>query len=174
MDKKGMNACLVKIAKGDNQAFSKLYTETKKGVYAFLYSYFQNVWDTECAMQSVYVKIKEKAHLYKDGTDARAWLLQVAKNLAINELRKKNREMAAGKETLETLGGKTEQYSGEVFEALNKALDDEERQIVILHVLWGYKHKEIALFLDSPLGTITSKYKRSIKKLKDYLRRGEE
>ena len=42
-------------------------------------------------------------------------------------------------------------------------LDEEEQRIVTLHVLWGYKHREIADIIGSPTGTVTSKYKRAIK-----------
>lgn len=174
MDKSAIDRCLVGVSKGDNDALLKLYEGTKKGIYAFLYSFYQNVWDTENAMQTVYLKVKQNAHSYKHGTDGRAWLFQVAKNLALNEIKKLAREKTADTETLEYHGGKSETASGEVFEAINKALSEVERQIVILHVLWGYKHREIAKELDMPLGTVLSKYKTSIAKLQNYLKKGEE
>ena len=46
-------------------------------------------------------------------------------------------------------------------------VSDEERNIVILHVISGFKHKEISQMLDIPLGTVLSKYKRTISKLKN-------
>ena len=49
---------------------------------------------------------------------------------------------------------------------MRRVLDEEEQRILILHVIWGYKHKEIATILQRPLGTITSKYKRAADKLK--------
>ena len=51
-------------------------------------------------------------------------------------------------------------------------LSDEERQIVILHAVAGFKHRETAKFLALPLSTILSKYNRAIKKLKNHI--GEE
>jgi hypothetical protein len=50
MSAKEMDALLRKIAEGDNVAFEQLYIHTKKGVYAFLRSYFNNHADTEDAM----------------------------------------------------------------------------------------------------------------------------
>lgn len=55
---------------------------------------------------------------------------------------------------------------------LNKCLNlltDQEHQIVVLHVVAGLKHREIAKLLAMPLPTVLSKYNRSIKKLKQYL-----
>ena len=37
---------------------------------------------------------------------------------------------------------------------------DGEREIIILHSIGGFKHKEIASFLNMPIGTVLSKYKR--------------
>ena len=174
MDKHAMNKCMIAISYGDNNAFAKLYEMTKKGIYAYLYSFYQNPWDTENGVQTVYLKVKQYASTYKHGTDARAWLFQIAKNLALNDLKKQKRETTADINTLEYHGKTTETASGEVFEAINKALNEGERQIVILHVLWGYKHREIASELNMPLGTVLSKYKTSIEKLQKYLKKGEE
>ena len=46
-------------------------------------------------------------------------------------------------------------------------LTEEEQNIILLHLLWGFKYKEIAEILNSNLSTILSKYHRSIKKLKE-------
>lgn len=45
--------------------------------------------------------------------------------------------------------------------------------MVVLHVLWGYKHREIAEWLGMPLGTVCSKYKYAIEKVKNYLKEEE-
>ena len=56
----------------------------------------------------------------------------------------------------------------EVLSALNQ-LKPEERMIVVLSVLQGYTTREIAGFLSCPLGTISSKLHRSLKKLREIL-----
>ena len=58
MKKAEIDKLLQKTAKGDNAAFERLYEKTKRGVFAFLYTYLQNYADTEDAMQTVYLKIK--------------------------------------------------------------------------------------------------------------------
>ena len=45
-------------------------------------------------------------------------------------------------------------------------LNEEEREVVVLHLVSGLKHREIAKMLDKPLSTILSKYNRAIAKLK--------
>ena len=167
MKEKKLDFLLTEIAQDNRDAFETLYLETRKGVYAFLYPYFGNRYDTEDCMQTAYLKIKQSAYAYRAGTNPSAWILQIAKNVALDEKRKRKRvvytdiPLSPPQETAEESG---------VFEALQSALDEEERQIVVLHVLWGYKHREIANFLNVPVGTVTSKYKRAVGKIKQYLK----
>ena len=60
-----------------------------------------------------------------------------------------------------------------VLEQCLKALDDSERQVVILHAVGGMKHRETAELLGLPLATVLSKYSRVIKKLKSKLEKRE-
>ena len=170
MSAKEMDALLRKIAEGDNVAFEQLYIHTKKGVYAFLRSYFNNHADTEDAMQTVYLKVKRSISSYQAGTNGRAWLLQIAKNIALSELRKRRNEVSA--EDVEIVVEPTA-TEGIVTDAMERVLSQEERQIITLHILWKYKHREIGEMFGCPTGTITSKYKRAIKKLQEYLKEVE-
>ena len=51
----------------------------------------------------------------------------------------------------------------------NKILSPTDFQIVMMHVIGGYHHREIAEALDIPLGTITWKYNKALEKLKKEL-----
>lgn len=162
-----LNKLLIAIKNGDKSAFTKLYENTKRGVFAFIYSYLKNYADAEDAMQTVYVKIKSGINGYKEGTNARAWILQIAKNHAINVLNKNNREIPLD-ESREESASPFEETS--VTETMRKVLSEDEQRLIILHVLWGYKHKEIGLMLNCPTGTVTSKYKRAVEKLRSALK----
>ena len=50
-----------------------------------------------------------------------------------------------------------------------RVLGDEERQVVMLHAVAGFKHREIAQMLDMALPTVLSKYNRALKKLRTRL-----
>lgn len=170
MDGKQVDRLLVKISCGDNAAFEELYECTKRGMFSFLYSYLKNYENTEDAMQTVYLKVKLSIGQYSHGTNGRAWLLQIAKNQALNELNKNKRVVYGDTVAVE----EEPQLSGGVTEVMKRVLSEEERRIVTLHVLWGYKHREIAKELNCATGTVTSKYKRSIAKLKEALKEEEE
>ena len=52
------------------------------------------------------------------------------------------------------------------FEILNK----QERTIVVLHMIDGLKHREISKITGIPLSTVLSKYNRSLKKLREFIK----
>jgi len=164
VDERQIDKLLIKISQGDNEAFERLYEGTKKGVFSFVYSYAENYACAEDVMQTVYLKVKIHISSYKKGTNGRAWLLQIAKNEALNELKKRKKTQSCENPT-----EKFEQL-GYLTDIMRRVLTNEELQIVILHVLWGYKHREIAEELKCPTGTVTSKYKRSIQKLQNALK----
>ena len=173
MDKRELDLCLQEAAKGDNSAFEKLYNNTVKGIFAFVYGFCENYHTAEDLTQTVYLKVKANISKYNAGTDARAWLFQIAKYTALNEIKKIKREVVASEEQTGRFESKTyEMHDSPVFDALNTALDAKERQIVIMHVLWGFKHREIAEMLSLALGTVLWKYNVAIKKLQTKLKEG--
>ena len=54
--------------------------------------------------------------------------------------------------------------------AIKRVREEDKKRIVVLHIVGGYKHKEIAADTGAPIGTITSKYKRAVEKLKKALK----
>ncbi len=168
MKKAEVDKLLCRVADGDNNAFEQLYVSTGRGVYAFVLSYLHSRQDAEDVVQNVYLKIKTSVCGYRRGTNASAWILQIAKNTALDFLRKRKQEIYL--DEIEHIGKSDEVDSGEVITAIEKHLSEEEQRIVILHALWGYKHREIGHILSLPTGTVTSKYKRSIEKLQKVLK----
>ena len=169
MANRKLDGLLELITKGDNNAFSEFYELTIKGVYVFAYSYLKEKTLAEDIAHDAYVQIKLKAHTYKVGTNAQAWFLQIVKNLCLDELRKKSRtekNVASEAEFQNASYSPFEQ--GSAMEYLLNKLTNEEREIVIMHIYWGYKHKEIAHQLDLPLGTVLWRYNVALKKLKSY------
>lgn len=171
MNKREMDQCLIRIAQGDREAFENLYRDAGRGVYAFLYPYLRNREDTEDALQTTFLKILRSASSYRPNSDARAWILQIAKNTAFTMLEKRRNEHLT--DELPERGG-ADPYRKDALEALQKALTPEEANVVVLHVLWGYKHREIAERLGMSLGTVCSKYKYAIEKARNYLKEEEK
>ena len=172
MKRAEINSVLKRIAEGDEKAFERLYEETRGGVYSFTYSYVKNREDAEDIVQTVYLKIKQNIGKFDCSGSGLAWMLQIAKNTAINELRRRNVY-----DSFVDISGRADEQTteieddGEVTSVMRKCLTDEEQRIIILHVIWGYKHREIAELLEIPTGSVTSKYKRAVDKIKTNLKK---
>lgn len=171
MLKAEINSLLLDISKGNNRAFEKLYIKTKRGVFAFIYSYLHDYHESEDAMQTVYLKIKRGISSYTPGTNGNAWILQIAKNHALNLIKAK-KQTANIEDLSHKLSTPEPVFSDQssVMQIMKKHLSEEEQRIVTLHVLWGYRHREIANLFNLPVGTVTSKYKRALQKIKNNLK----
>lgn len=162
---------LLRIADGDNDAFEELYYETYQSVYAYLMSLTKDPDDAQDLMQDTYIRIRGACHLYKDQGMPMAWILRIAKNLFLMKIRKEgNRDNAISelkildKSTFDNIEDvDTRMYLNKLFTQIS----EEERNIIILHVVGGLKNREIAEALGIPIGTVLSKYNRAIKKLQE-------
>lgn len=171
MKKSEINADLRRTAEGDEKAFERLYEQTKGGVYSFAYSYLKNREDAEDAVQTVFLKIKQNISGFDGKGNGLAWMLQITKNVALNELRKRKLSERNMPEKSEAVSLDDYESDGTVTAAMRKVLTDEEQRIIILHVIWGYKHREIAEIMQMPTGSVTSKYKRAVDKIKTNLKK---
>ena len=95
-------------------------------------------------------------------------MLQIVKNLALDELRRRKRERERLADADKADSASYEFSENTALEYMMRSLNGEEREIVLLHVFWGYKHREIAKKLNLPLGTVTWRYNKAIKKLEKF------
>ena len=106
------------------------------------------------------------------GQGFKTWILTIARNKAINSLKKQKREFSADFTENETLGGAytidAAADTGLVLSAALARLKDGDREIVLLKNS-GMKTKEIADFLGLPRGTVSWRYAEALKSLKKYL-----
>lgn len=166
-----LNAYAKSIKTGSNEAFTRLYDETKKGVFSFVYSIVGNFQTAEEVMQDTYLRIKTHISQYREGNFS-AWMLQIAKRLAYDANAKRKREVPTDFAEND-LGSYDMPSDKPMIRAVKNALSESEGQIVLLHAVSGYKHREIAKLLGMPLGTVTWSYKNAIAKLKKYLKEVE-
>ena len=54
---------------------------------------------------------------------------------------------------------------------MNRVLNETERQIVTLHVISGFKHREIAELLEKPVGTVLWTYNNALGKMRKAMQR---
>ena len=175
-DKLSDEKLLLRVAQGDKEAFQRLYQNTDKTIYGFILSILRNPQDAEEIMQETYLKIWTSAAGYKSQRKPLAWMFTIARNLCYMKFRDQKREADIGLSDLSE--GELGEFCPQIEDAADKMvlkaalhiLNEEERQIVLLHTTAGMKHREIAADLEMPLATVLSKYNRAMKKLQKHLR----
>lgn len=156
------------IARGDKSALAALYQDVCSGVYSYALSVLKNRHDAEDILQDTFLEIWRSAKSYKSMGKPMAWVITVARSLCLMKLRERRRYSDASAEDVLVLvpdSGISPEDSVLIRTCI-EGLQDDEREIVIMHAVSGLRHREIAEILGLPLSTVLSKYQRTIKKLK--------
>lgn len=175
MEKKELDGLFAALKRGDERAFEKIYIGTRKGIFAYLYSFTGDYQRTQDTLQDTYLKVRRSICGYREGSNPTAWLFSVARSVALSEIQRNNRVSSVDMSEYEPpeCACEVDVGSGELIELIRDSLPPQDAKIVLLHILGGYKHKEIARLIDVPLGTVLWKYNRSIKRLKEILKEEE-
>ncbi len=169
-----LDQLLAGIAGGDRDALEELYHRTSTAIYAFALSLLKNPHDAEDVLQDSYLQIYGAAEGYRSQGKPMAWIMTIVRNLSMMRLRQQKKITALPEEDWSL--ALSESYAMNTDERLllawcMEALSPQDRQIVVLHAVAGFKHRQIAELLDLGLATVLSKYHRSIKKLKELYER---
>ncbi|HVL37593.1 MAG TPA: RNA polymerase sigma factor [Burkholderiales bacterium] len=109
-----------------------------------------------------------KLHLYRRGTDLRAWLFTVMHNVHVNRIRALRPSEALDEDLLEQ-SQHAPQADALVMRDLDRAiarLPEDQRAVLLLVVLEEMSYEEVAQTLDVPIGTVMSRLSRAREKLR--------
>lgn len=172
---------LVKKAKtGDREAYGNIYEQIYFKLYRVALYTLGNKEDAEDAVSETFIEGYRGIHKLKDERAFSSWMHTI---LSAQCKRKIKKYVADREYTIQDdisnidygLGFDTNEdnvHRLDLVSALSH-ITPEERQLVVLATIEGYKMKEIAKIVKSPIGTVTSKIHRALKKLKKDLERGE-
>lgn len=160
------------LKEGNVDALGYIYNETRKGVFTFVLPMLRDYYKAEDITEQTFVQVYEKIKQFNDG-NFRNWILTIAKNLTLNEIERLKKEQSVDFQesqmsNLVYVNSKKE-FDTPTIDLANKILSPTDFQIVMMHVIGEYKHREISEILDIPLGTITWKYNQALNKLKKEL-----
>ena len=175
-DRQLFDGWMAAVSAGDRAAFACLYDRLKAPVYGLALSILRVRDDAEDVMQNTFLRVWDCAGQYRPGTDARAWVLKITRNLALMLLRTRRRSAELGDwaESLTDSDKAAPVLDRLVLEALLRYLDETEREGGMLFAGGGYYHKEIAAVLEKTYATGRWKYSNAMKKLKRHLEDTEE
>ena len=109
-------------------------------------------------------------HMWRRGSDLRAWLFTIMHNLYVNQRRSRSpeRSVELKNEELELPGRATQEDKLEMrdLEVALRRLPDEQREVVLLVGLEQMSYQEVAKVLGIPLGTVMSRLSRGRERLR--------
>ncbi len=172
---------LALIASRDASAFSQLYDLFSHALRAIAFRVLTDAGEADDILQEVFIKVWEHAPQYSNtqGTAA-TWLITITRNAALNRLRSRNRNLAA----MERAAAEPPHESpdcGSAFERVVSAetallvrdalasLPEEQRVPLELAYMHGLTYEEVALRLGHPLGSVKSRLRRGMARMKSFL-----
>lgn len=172
MSKEKLERLAARLKSGDKEAFDGIYAETYGAVYSSAFSVLKDRMRAEDVTQDTFVTVYRRIDSYREGTNFFAWIITIAKNLAINDYHKYIRESAVDFQVNPSLAAEEfDATKNWLFETAKKHLDEEELEILLLAAVYGYKRREISEMKDIPVSTVSWKYKRAAEKLKEIVGR---
>ena len=162
---------IAKSKRGDNSAFSQLYSIYATDLYRFAVYMMGSEQDAEDAVQEAVFSAWRNIHTLNDESLFKAWLFKILTNRCKTNLMKKNNvpdSLPIEEYTFLQDTQSSSFVSAELKEAL-AALTPPDAQIILLSIIGGFKSSELAEIYNMPAATIRTRQKRALGKLKEIL-----
>lgn len=170
-------ALLRQIAAGQNGALATLYDKHAGLMYSVLFNKLEDAAESQDIVHDVFLKLHAKAGLYGPGHgEPIAWLLTIARNAAIDRLRRRathrryiQNTMEAAEPVEATTSDSNTLYDDEVaaLQDCINILSGSQKETLQLAYFGGHTQQEIADQLSQPLGSVKAWIRRGLLKLKD-------
>ena len=154
---------------GDRQAFAQLYLQHKDRLFRYAYFKLGNIQDAQDAVSDCVLEAYAGISLLKNEKAFSGWIFKILYRTCCAALERNSRRRAAQAwDNTEEPCVQDTHLAPELEEAL-AILTPEERDIVLLSVVAGYKTREIADMLHLNHGTVRSRLSRALAKMKEFL-----
>ena len=160
--------------RGNRQSLARLLYENYDMVFKYLIKFTLNKSLAEDLVQETMVRAIEKFELFDDRkAKFSTWLIAIAQNLYLDNIRKKKRESRHIEKEIQLdelydLPLEHDEDWDRVLESLS-ALSDESRFPLVLKHYYGYSLEEIARLMSIPVGTVKSRIHNAIKNIRKEL-----
>lgn len=161
-----INKLVYELKKGNLDVFDEFYELTKKQVFYAIISILKDQSLSEDIMQDTYLRFLDKINYYKDRTNVVAFLVTIARNLAINTYNRRKKEIIYDIYDHDNSFQAAPKQETPLLDLVMETLEKEELEVFLLHIVDELKHREIAQIMNKPLGTITWIYNNAVKKMK--------
>jgi len=171
------------VTHGDQGALEVLYERYSRAVYSFALRIVGDAQVAEEILQEVFIRIWQQGESYRSARGSLiTWLLSITHNLSIDEMRRRKRRPQKAEsdepETIlaslpdEGLGVEEEVWLASLRVSIQEALQQlpaAQREAIELAYFQGLTQREIADTLGEPLGTIKTRMRLGMLKLREQL-----
>jgi RNA polymerase sigma-70 factor, ECF subfamily len=162
---------IARAKEGDRDAIRLLYIRYSGNVYGYLRSIVRDEKEAEDLTQHVFMKLMTVILKYEDqGVPFSGWLLRLARNVALDHLRKRRATPTEEVFSADTRADDAQDSVRSLHTAL-KALPEEQRSVVVMRHLVGLTPPEIAERLGRSESSIHGLHHRGRRALQEELRR---
>ncbi|MFI8604375.1 RNA polymerase sigma factor [Cellulophaga baltica] len=162
----------------DRRAQMKLYDKYCDGMFCVVMRFVRNSDDAEDVLQESFIKAFQKIHQFKGEVTFGAWLKKIVVHKSIDFLKAKRTEHVPLEEN-KILVVQDEDWSIEASITIEEVrtaihtISEKYRYVLLLYLLEGYDHAEIAQILDIHETTCRTQLMRGKAYLKDKLKKKE-
>jgi RNA polymerase sigma-70 factor (ECF subfamily) len=167
---------LARMAQRDPQALDLFYARHARAVFSLALTMLGDHARATDLAQEVFLLVWRSAGTYQPTGSARAWLLRLTRNRAIDELRRDRRHRASEAplpaRLIQALPAPLALADAAERQAVREAvaaLPAKQRDALVLAFFQGLSHQEIATCLRTPLGTIKARIRRALQTLRQQL-----
>jgi RNA polymerase sigma-70 factor (ECF subfamily) len=178
---------VARLKRGDLDALSELITRYQNRVYRFLLRIVREPAEAEDLFQQTWLRLAERIRHFDESRNFEAWLFTLARNLAIDHLRRIRPQSldepvpgdASGATAVDHLASRERPVIEGILERERatrladalEALPVSYREVVTLRFEEEMKLEEIAQVVGAPLSTVKTRLRRSLEQLRTRLER---
>lgn len=171
LTEKQFDNAVERILDGNRSGLRDIYEEYGRMIFGTVMSVVKSPHDAEDITSDFFIRLWSIADTYVGGNGHRRWLAAIARNMAIDHLRRKKRETVADEDSCFEETPSDEHLEDSVTDRLTvtaavEALEETEREIINLKFISQLTFSEISKILKKPLGTVTWKYRKALEKLR--------
>ncbi len=173
---------LAQVEKRDPDALQALYRKYSNRVFSLIYRIVENRSAAEELLQDTFYRLWERPHFYsaEKGTLV-SWLLTVGRNIALDHKRKESRRAAHhvitpadgegfDMENLPEIGALTDPDLSRSIRQAMESLPPAQKSTLEMAYFEGLTHQELAERTGESLGTVKTRIRLGISKLREALR----
>lgn len=168
---------LVQLAAGDRAAFARLYDMLSARVFGLILRVLVNRAQSEEVLQEVFLEVWQSAGAFAPNRgQGRTWVMTIAHRRAVDRVRSaqasSERDRRAGlREHGVPYDGVAEEVElrleGRRVAAALAGLSDPQREAITLAYYGGYSQSEIAALVGAPLGTVKTRMRDGLSRLRE-------